>query len=94
MVAVAGLGADDRLDGAQRRESPLAITGQEAVWTQVYRDLGLGDEEIRAFLVGPAYLPWGWMGNIDGLGGPLPASWIAGHQALEQRILARERGSA
>ncbi len=70
---------------------PLAITGQEAVWTQVYRDLGLSDEEIRAFLVGPAYLPWGWMGNIDGLGGPLPASWIAGHQALEQRILARER---
>ena len=46
---------------------------------------------IADFLVGPAYLPWGWMGNIDGLGGPLPASWIDSHVALERRILARER---
>ncbi len=31
------------------------------------------------------------MGNIDGLGGPLPQSWIASHVELERRILARER---
>jgi alpha-N-acetylglucosaminidase len=31
------------------------------------------------------------MGNIDGLGGPLPATWIDSHVALERRILARER---
>jgi alpha-N-acetylglucosaminidase len=31
------------------------------------------------------------MGNIDGLGGPLPDSWIDAHTRLERRILARER---
>ncbi len=70
---------------------PLAVTGQEAVWQRVLRDLGFSDTQIGDFLVGPAYFPWGWMGNIDGLGGPLPESWIDSHIALEQQILARER---
>jgi alpha-N-acetylglucosaminidase len=70
---------------------PLAATGQEGTWQLVLRDLGFTDAQIGAFLVGPAYLPWGWMGNIDGLGGPLPDSWIESHVRLAQRILARER---
>ena len=70
---------------------PLAITGQEATWQLVLRDLGFSDEQIGDFLVGPAYLPWGWMGNIDGLGGPLPEQWITTHIDLERRILQRER---
>jgi len=70
---------------------PLAVTGQEAVWVEVLRDLGFDAGEIGDFLVGPAYLPWGWMGNIDGLGGPLPESWIRSHTELERKILARER---
>lgn len=70
---------------------PLAATGQEGTWRLVLRDLGFSDAQIGDFLVGPAYLPWGWMGNIDGLGGPLPASWIDGHVGLERQILARER---
>lgn len=71
---------------------PLAITGQEAVWTEVYKELGLSQKQIDKFLVGPAYLPWSWMGNIDSLGGPLPKSWIEKHKLLEQKILQRERG--
>lgn len=70
---------------------PLAITGQEAVWTEVYKELGLSQKQIDDFLVGPAYLPWSWMGNIDGLGGPLPQSWINKHKTLQQKILKRER---
>jgi alpha-N-acetylglucosaminidase len=70
---------------------PLAITGQEAVWYEVYRELGLSEKQINKFLTGPAYLPWGWMGNIDSLGGPLPKSWIKSHRELEQKILQRER---
>lgn len=70
---------------------PLAITGQEAVWTEVYKELGLSQKQIDDFLAGPAYLPWSWMGNIDGLGGPLPKSWIEKHKLLEQKILKRER---
>jgi alpha-N-acetylglucosaminidase len=71
--------------------APLAVTGQEGVWRLVLRDFGFSKQQIADFLVGPAYLPWGWMANIDGLGGPLPESWIDGHIALERRILARER---
>jgi alpha-N-acetylglucosaminidase len=70
---------------------PLAITGQEAVWTEVYKELGLSQKQIDDFLVGPAFLPWSWMGNIDGLGGPLPKSWIEKHKTLEKMILKRER---
>ncbi len=71
--------------------APLAVTGQEAVWRDVLRDFGFSRKQVAEFLVGPAYLPWGWMGNIDGLGGPLPDSWIDAHITLERQILARER---
>ncbi|HET8649694.1 MAG TPA: alpha-N-acetylglucosaminidase [Gemmatimonadales bacterium] len=70
---------------------PLAVTGQEATWQLTLRDLGFSDQQIADFLVGPAYFPWGWMGNIDGLGGPLPQHWIDTHITLERQILARER---
>lgn len=70
---------------------PLAATGQEGTWRLVLRDLGFSEKMIADFLVGPAYLPWGWMGNIDGLGGPLPGNWIDSHVELERQILARER---
>ncbi|MEK7674213.1 MAG: alpha-N-acetylglucosaminidase TIM-barrel domain-containing protein [Verrucomicrobiota bacterium] len=70
---------------------PLAVTGQEAVWQQVYRDLGLSDRQISEFFVGPAFLPFGWMGCLDGWCGPLPDSWIQKRAALERKILARER---
>ena len=71
--------------------APLAVTGQEAIWREVLGDFGFSRKQIADFLVGPAYFPWGWMANIDGLGGPLPDSWIDSHITLEKEILARER---
>ena len=70
---------------------PLAITGQEAVWYNVWTRLGLTDEQVRNYFTGPAYLPWHRMANIDGWCGPLPREWLAGQQALQQRIVERER---
>jgi len=70
---------------------PLAMIGQEAVWVAVFKDLGMTEEQISSFFVGPAHLPWGWMGNIDGLGGPLPDSWIQKRKALQIKILNRMR---
>ncbi len=70
---------------------PLSVTGQEAIWDQVYRRLGLSDQQLADFFVGPGYLPFGWMGCIDGWAGPLPKSWIDSHQELQKKILARER---
>ncbi len=70
---------------------PLSITGQEAVWQATCRRLGMSDEQIANFLAGPPYLGFMWMGCLDGWGGPLPQSWIDGHEKLGKQILARQR---
>ena len=70
---------------------PLAITGQEAVWYEVWREFGLTDIEVRSYFSGPAHLPWHRMANLDGFGGPLPISWLEGQKELQKRIVQRER---
>lgn len=70
---------------------PLAITGQEAVWMRVWNQLGLTDEQIRAYFTGPAHLPWHRMSNIDSWQGPLPESYIRHQEILQKKILERER---
>ena len=71
--------------------APLSVTGQEATWQAVCERLELGDDAVREFLAGPPYLPFGWMGCLDGWGGPLPQSWIEGHEKLGKQILSRQR---
>ena len=70
---------------------PLAITGQEAVWYNVWTKLGMTDKQVRDYFTGPAYLPWHRMANIDGWCGPLPKEWLEGQTALQQQIVERER---
>ena len=70
---------------------PLAITGQEAVWYNVWTSLGMTGRQVREYFTGPTYLPWHRMANIDGWCGPLPKEWLDGQQALQQRIVERER---
>ena len=70
---------------------PLAITGQEAVWYNVWTSLGMSDKQVRSYFTGPAYLPWHRMANIDGWCGPLPKQWLESQTTLQQRIVARER---
>lgn len=70
---------------------PLAITGQEAVWYNVWRKLGIPDREIRAYFTGPAHLPWHRMTNLDAFQGGLPDSWLTHQAALQKQIVERER---
>lgn len=70
---------------------PLALTGHEAALYDVYTDMGLDDGEVRRFLGGPAYLPWQFMGCLDGFAGPLPRRWIETHAELGAAIIAREQ---
>ena len=70
---------------------PLAITGQEAVWTRVWQKLGLTDEQVRSYFTGPAHLPWHRMSNLDYWQSPLPQSWLDAQVELQKRIVARER---
>ncbi|MUP36778.1 alpha-N-acetylglucosaminidase [Labilibaculum euxinus] len=70
---------------------PLAITGQEYIWDEVYRSYGFSDEDLDSFFSGPSYFSWFWMGNLDAWGGPLPMSWKESHRDLQKMILKRER---
>jgi len=70
---------------------PLAITGQEALWMEVWKDFGMTEDQIRAYFTGPEHLPWHRMGNLDGFLGPLPPSYITDQFELQQKILKRER---
>ena len=67
---------------------PLATTGEEAVWKEVWDSYGIDTKE---FFTGPAHLPWHRMNNIDGLDGPLPDGWLSGQKSLQKKILKRER---
>ncbi len=69
----------------------LATTGQESVWMEVWRDLGMSDEQIRAYFTGASYLGWHRMTNIDRWHGPLPQSWLDAQEELQKKIVARER---
>lgn len=70
---------------------PLAITGEEYTWLEVYKEMGISANDLKDFFSGPAYFGWFWMGNLDGWGGPLPISWMKRAKDLQTKILQRER---
>lgn len=69
---------------------PLAMTGQEKIWLDVWTEMGFTDAEVRAYFSGPAFLPWHRMGNINSHGGPLPSAWIDQQADLQRKILTTE----
>lgn len=69
---------------------PLSVVGIEACWYYTLLELGFSDAEARAYLAGPAFIAWQWMGNLEGFGGPMPASWIKKRIDLGRKILQRE----
>jgi alpha-N-acetylglucosaminidase len=71
---------------------PLAITGQELVWYKVWTSMGMSDQQVRSYFTGPAHLPWHRMSNVDYWQSPLPQSWLDDQEALQKKILERERG--
>lgn len=70
---------------------PLALTGEAAIWQEVYLKLGFTKAQLKNFFCGPSYFAWLWMGNLDGWGGSLPQHWIDSHKALQKKILHYER---
>lgn len=70
---------------------PLATTGQEAIWYNVWQKLGLEDGEIREYFTGPAHLPWHRMCNLDRWQGNLPHEWLDAQAELQKKIVERER---
>lgn len=73
-------------------DMPLALVANEAISARVWKKLGLSDEEIAEYFVGPAHFPWMRMGNISGVDGPLPQDWHKGQIKLQHKILKRMKG--
>ena len=53
--------------------------------------LGVTQAELDQHFTGPAFLPWGRMGNLRGWGGPLTPSWHKQQLQLQHLILNRMR---
>ena len=51
----------------------------------------LTDADFDPFFSGPAWLTWQRSQGLRGWGGPLSASWIDDHAALQKQILAAMR---
>lgn len=74
-------------------DMPLVLIGAEQVYREVFLDLGLTSEEIDAWEVGPAHLPWFRMGNLSGnsFDGPLGDAWNQRQEQLCKHVLQRMR---
>ncbi|KAL2010206.1 hypothetical protein VTN00DRAFT_6013 [Thermoascus crustaceus] len=70
---------------------PLAWVGAEKIFVDVFREIGLTDDEILSFLSGPAFQAWNRFGNIQGSwgGSTLPFSWIDAQFGLQKQIVRR-----
>ncbi|KAH8297970.1 hypothetical protein KR018_003236 [Drosophila ironensis] len=64
---------------------------QEAIWAEVYTEMGLSREEIDEHFAGPAFQAWQRMGNIRGWAGPLKPEWRNFQLLLQQQILEAQR---
>lgn len=69
----------------------LVPVGHEAVTIQALQQFGYTSEELRQWIVGPAYQPWQWMGNIQGEGAALSEDLIERRAILGRRIVDRMR---
>lgn len=68
---------------------PLAFSGQEAVWRQLWTEIGMTQADLDQWFSGPAFLPWQRMANIMGWAGPLDNDWIDAHKDMQVLILGR-----
>lgn len=64
----------------------LAPVAQEAAWSRVYRKLGMTQDKIDQYFTGPTYLPFNRLGQLRGLGGPLPESWHQRQTEIQKAI--------
>jgi len=69
----------------------LVTIGNEKVMVQALESLGYTSEEIREWVVGPAYQSWQWMGNLQGEGPALSEELVEKRATLGRRIVDRMR---
>ena len=70
---------------------PLALVGHEAVLFEAFVRLGLSEDAALAFLGDPVYLPFQFMGCIEGDHAVMTRPWVEGRRDLGRRIVDRLR---
>lgn len=69
----------------------IATIGLEKVWYNTLEQMGFSEEEIMAFLPGPAFNAWHMMGNLEGWGGPITKNLIDKRSDLAKKVLDEMR---
>jgi alpha-N-acetylglucosaminidase len=69
----------------------LVPIGNEKVTIRALEQYGYTSEEIREWIVGPAYQPWQWMGNIQSEGPALSEDLVERRATLGRMIADRMR---
>ena len=68
----------------------LASSGQELIWSQVYKSFGISQESLQQnFFTGKAFLPWNRMGNLKAWSGPFNWEDMKKDVELQHQILHR-----
>ena len=73
-------------------DMPLMLVGSEQIYRKVFKELyNVTDDQLNAWEVGPAHLPWMRMGNLAGnsFDGPLGDNWHNRQNQLAKHILKR-----
>lgn len=69
----------------------LVYIGADALYHRVFQEFGHTDAELRAWIAGPAHLPWFLMQNMGAFPYPLSRQLLDARAALGRRIVDRVR---
>ncbi|MFG2717238.1 alpha-N-acetylglucosaminidase [Streptomyces sp. NPDC048416] len=69
----------------------LVYLGADTVHHRTFLQHGYTDEELRAWIPGPAHQPWWLLQNMSGFGGPLSPQLLAARAELAVRVVGRLR---
>ncbi|GMR61431.1 hypothetical protein PMAYCL1PPCAC_31626, partial [Pristionchus mayeri] len=67
----------------------LAPVGQEAIWADLWRGLGISQEGLDTFFTGPAFLAWHRTGSLQAMGGPMSQEYLDSQLELNKKIVKR-----
>ncbi|MFI0976574.1 alpha-N-acetylglucosaminidase TIM-barrel domain-containing protein [Streptomyces sp. NPDC021093] len=69
----------------------LVHAGADAVHHRLFQQFGYGDEELRAWIPGPAHQPWWQLQNMSAFGGPVSRQLLDRRVELGKKIVGRLR---
>ena len=63
----------------------LDLAGQEATWIKFLMNYGYSFDDAKEWLVGPGYIAWQYMDNMEAFGGPIPDDYVIDRVELARK---------